>query len=170
MRKIGVHRAWLSSVLLASGLLASQVPVYAYDDAALPERLIFVDADVFLTQLDTQLHRGGDYEVLFVGGRVSANALPDRINRMLNSVRDAGGDIRVMVTTPEPEVRDRSLDSVVGGVRDFSRAVDGLEQLLTSRGTVTRMMRGNPYRGYDVEMRVDPDTAGVVQLLLVERQ
>ena len=169
MRRCGLCR--LRGVLAGAVLLALQAPALAYDDdAAQPERLIFVDADVFLTQLDTQLHRGGDYEVLFVGGNVSANALPDRINRMLNSVRDAGGDIRVMVTAPEPEVRDRGLDSVVGGVRDFSRAVDGLEQLLTSRGTVSRMMRGNPYRGYDVEMRVDPDSAGVVQLLLVERQ
>ncbi|WP_162925716.1 hypothetical protein [Isoalcanivorax indicus] len=154
------------SVMIGLACLGLQM-AHAYDEPHdAPEKLVYVDADVFLMQLDSQLQRGGDYEVVFVGGAVNANNLPSRINELFTRVRDAGGDIRIRVAST-PEVRDRGVDSITGGVSDLSRAVDGLEQLLTTRDRVSRMMRGNPYKGYHIELDVDAADASVVRLLLV---
>lgn len=156
--------------LLAGLLLVSSMSLPAYDQIDQgPEPLVYVDADVFLIQLDSQLRRGEDYEVIFVGGKVSANELPDRINTLFTRIRDAGGDIRVRVQ-PQAEVRQRGLDDISDGVRGLSRAVDGIEQLLTTRDKVGRILRGDPYRGYSIEMEIHPNDATVSRLLLVRDQ
>lgn len=167
-----ITRSMMMAGLVSLGLnmgVALQL-AHAYDEPHdAPEKLVYVDADVFLLQLDSQLQRGGDYEVVFVGGAVNANNLPSRINELFTRVRDAGGDIRIRVAAT-PDVRERGMDSITSGVSDLSRAVDGLEQLLTTRDRVGRMMRGNPYRGYHIEMDVDASDARVVRLLLVREE